>query len=351
MKLAPSRARFSVCRIESSNAGSPVSFLRSAMTTETGSGVLVGRREPFRAVERPDKKQHHQRGDPRQRRPRQPPDDRQRLAVLVEPVQRRLQLHRRLKSLVRVRLETAADDGVDRLRNFGVDAARCRRRLLHPRVQLGDRALRPGRAAAANQHVVKDQTEGVDVSPLIDRQSLRLLGRHVLDRADDGAGHGAADEQGSRRRRLMPPAAAAPGRIGRRASDAEIHDRRLVIGADHDVGGLQIAVDDARVVRRHQAGGDAASDVERTLHRKLLVSLENRREVRAVDVRHRDVLDAVDLAEIVNPDDVAMRHRAGEQQLALEATLDFARRSGSAVNSGRMTFTATDTPSSASHAW
>ena len=44
-----------------------------------------------------------------------------------------------------------------------------------------------------------------------------------------------------------------------------------------------------------------------------------------VDVRHRDVLDAVDLAEVVNADDVLVRDLAGEQQLALEAPLDFGR--------------------------
>ena len=48
-------------------------------------------------------------------------------------------------------------------------------------------------------------------------------------------------------------------------------------------------------------------------------------EVGALDVRHRDVLDAVDLAEVVNADDVLVRDLAREQQLALEAALDFRR--------------------------
>ena len=78
--------------------------------------------------------------------------------------------------------------------------------------------------------------------------------------------------------------------------------------------------------------------------------LEDGREVRALDVRHRDVLDAVDLAEVVNADDVLVRDLAREQQLALEAPLDFSRRVGSAITSGRITLIATATPSSASHA-
>ena len=51
-----------------------------------------------------------------------------------------------------------------------------------------------------------------------------------------------------------------------------------------------------------------------------------RREIGALDVRHRDVLDAVDLAEVVNADDVLVRDLAREQQLALEAALDFRGR-------------------------
>ena len=53
--------------------------------------------------------------------------------------------------------------------------------------------------------------------------------------------------------------------------------------------------------------------------RQLAVAPQHRRQVVALDVRHRDVLDAVDLAEVVNADDVLVRDLAGEQQLVLEA--------------------------------
>ena len=48
-------------------------------------------------------------------------------------------------------------------------------------------------------------------------------------------------------------------------------------------------------------------------------------KIRALDVRHRDVLDAVDLADVVDADDVPVRDLAGEQQLALEPPLDLLR--------------------------
>ena len=63
--------------------------------------------------------------------------------------------------------------------------------------------------------------------------------------------------------------------------------------------------------------------MRRTSASAAAVPLDSGREVGAVDVRHRDVLDAVDLAEVVNADDVLVRDLAGQQQFALEAALDF----------------------------
>ena len=42
-------------------------------------------------------------------------------------------------------------------------------------------------------------------------------------------------------------------RSTRSAGDAEIHDRRLVFRTDHDVGGFQVAMDDARFVGSDEA--------------------------------------------------------------------------------------------------
>ncbi len=51
-------------------------------------------------------------------------------------------------------------------------------------------------------------------------------------------------------------------------------------------------------------------------------------EVLAFDVRHRDVLDAVDLSQVVDADDVRMRHLPGEEQLTFEACFDRGGRAG-----------------------
>ncbi len=141
-----------------------------------------------------------------------------------------------------------------------------------------------------------------------------------------------------------------PGAAVGRAIPKSMITRVLV--DDHDVGRLEIAVDDARFVRGDEAGGDVADDAKRRRNRSVPRALEHAREVGALEVRHRDVLDAVDLAEIVNAHDVLVRDLPREHQLLLEAALHLARHAPrSRVASGRMTLSATAMPSSASQAW
>ena len=65
-------------------------------------------------------------------------------------------------------------------------------------------------------------------------------------------------------RRPRPPTVIAKFVAARRgARDAEIHHAGMVFGVEHDVGGLQIAVDDARFVRGHQARDDLLRDAQR----------------------------------------------------------------------------------------
>ena len=58
-----------------------------------------------------------------------------------------------------------------------------------------------------------------------------------------------------------------------RARDAEIHHRRRIVNADHDVGGLQVAMNDVGFVRRYQTGDNATRDAQRARDRQPLCSL------------------------------------------------------------------------------
>jgi hypothetical protein len=88
------------------------------------------------------------------------------------------------------------------------------------------------------------------------------------NRADNGAGHRGDVYQRPGATQMLGPAAAfrycsltfAPGGVG----DAEIHDGRLVVIADHDVGGLEVTVNDASVMRAGESSDDAASDLQRS---------------------------------------------------------------------------------------
>ena len=127
---------------------------------------------------------------------------------------------------------------------------------------------------------------------------------------------------------MIAPAARRRGIAGRvgRSRDAEVGDDRLLVVRDQNVGRLQIAVDDADFVRRLQAGDDLTRQRDRPFDRQLPLGRQQAREVGAVHERHRDVFDAVDLAEVVDANDVGVRDLSGQHQLALEPPLQLLDR-------------------------
>ena len=88
----------------------------------------------------------------------------------------------------------------------------------------------------AREHLVEHGAEAEDVRPLIERAALRLLGGHVGRRAE----HGAFDRSAS-----GPPSAAMSLA---RPKSARLDGRwagRPGAASDEDVGGLQVAMEDA----------------------------------------------------------------------------------------------------------
>jgi hypothetical protein len=86
---------------------------------------------------------------------------------------------------------------------------------------------------------------GVDVATGVDGLAARLLRRQVLRRSDD-------------RRRLRHRADAA----AQRPRDTEVHHLDLAGLGEHDVSGLDVAVDDAVPVAEVERGADVGHDLE-----------------------------------------------------------------------------------------
>ncbi len=110
---------------------------------------------------------------------------------------------------------------------------------------------------------VEQQAEGEDVRAGVEGAlAAHLLGGHVPERSEDGAGAG---ERGD------------PGEL---SGDAEVQEARALRGGPHqeDVGGLHVAVHDAARVGRAQGLGDAAD------HRHALGEGELARASRASSV-------------------------------------------------------------------
>jgi len=108
-----------------------------------------------------------------------------------------------------------------------------------------------------------------------------LLGRHIGRRA--GAQHFAG-----------------------RARQAEVRDADPAVAVEHDVGGLQIAVDDAAVVRRGQPRARLPRHLEGAVLRKAADAAEQRREILAVHLLHRQERVAFEFADVGDAAHVGM---------------------------------------------
>src|SRR5262249_30623174 len=103
----------------------------------------------------------------------------------------------------------------------------------------------------------------------------------------------------------------------------KIHNQRVAVLLEDDVRGLQVAVHHAGPVRLDQARGDVPADAYHLVHRQPSLRAEERHEIHSVDARHRGVPTGVDFSEIVDADDVLVRHLTGEKEFPLETVLKF----------------------------
>ena len=117
--------------------------------------------------------------------------------------------------------------------------------------------------------------------------SRQLLGRHV-------SGSSAAD-------------LSALNLIGD-TRQAEISDHDLPASIEHDVRGLQVAVEHAFGVGGGQSGAELAGDIERLIFGQTADAAQQRREILAIDVFHGEEGVALDVAHVVDAANVGMRN-------------------------------------------
>ena len=195
------------------------------------------------------------------------------------------------------------DDRVEFGAHRGVDGADAPRRRVQVRVHEGGQVLteeRLLRREALEEHAGK----GVHVGARVDGVALEALGGHVVEGADGGAGHrqlGAGVADGVR--------------------DAEVDDVDEVVGGDEHVAGLDVAVHHAVGVRGVERLGDLGDQADGPLGRERAAAPDQRAEVGPVDEAHVDEQPAVDLAVVVDGDDVRLAQPRDSVGLALETAL------------------------------
>ena len=156
----------------------------------------------------------------------------------------------------------------------------------------------------AGQQFEEQAAERVDVDPGVDRAAGDLLGGDVVEGADEAPGLGQA--------RLG----------GDVAGDAEVRDVGVLfalLAAEQDVGGLDVAVDQAGGVDRVEAVADLGDQRHRVGGVEPAVAVDPAAEVRAGNEAHRDVGHAPLLAGRVDRDHIGVLDRGGDPRLLGEA--------------------------------
>jgi hypothetical protein len=156
----------------------------------------------------------------------------------------------------------------------------------------------------ARQQLEQSDAEREDIRLRRDRARVQLLGRHVGGRAQDHAG--------------------ARGTAVHQARDAEVHDpHAAVLLVEHDVGRLDVAVDDPALVREVECVRHPCAHLGGQAWRQQPPFGRMHAEVHALDVFHRQVDEALVLARLADLDDVRVRQRARGLGLAQQPQLRF----------------------------
>ena len=107
--------------------------------------------------------------------------------------------------------------------------------------------------------------------------------------------------------------------LGDRPGDPEVDDLHRAVGADQDVAGLDVAVDQAAGMGGGQCPRHPGPDPGNLAGRERAAPAQDRGEVLAVDQLHDDVRAARVLAVVVDRDDIRVAQRGRRLGLLPEA--------------------------------
>ena len=285
------------------------SFVSGSMTpTELGRPRRDLRSHPDRQSEDRRDGCKHESGRTGHQPPRRP---RRRLDRFDQAERRACRAHeltRRAVAPAGVLGERAGEDGVQVAGELGAGLARRGRLLVHVRPEESDVGC-PRERRLAGQALVEDAAERVQVGARVDVVPGDLLGRDVLQRADDVARRG-------------DPAQRA-GALGQ----AEVGEVTVLLAAgarDQDVRGLHVTVDEPLLVGRVQRLGNLLEQRDRANGVECAFLREQVSQIRAVDVAHGEEQRAVLLSRVEDRDDMRVVERGGNARLAQEALAEAA---------------------------
>ncbi len=158
-------------------------------------------------------------------------------------------------------LQTSTEHGPHSGRNVGGQqrpvwlARQNRRNRIRDRVSVLERL-------ASGQHFKEHATERPDVRPLIERLAARLLRTHVRGRAEDDAGVRRLDSNRRRHRERW-----RRGLGLQHLGQTEVEDLHFPARCELDVRGLQVAMDDALLVRGFEPLGDLRRNLQHLVER------------------------------------------------------------------------------------
>src|SRR5258708_3592937 len=159
----------------------------------------------------------------------------------------------------------------------------------------------------AGHHFVEHDAQRKNVAAAVDGAALHLFRRHVAGRAHDVRGLlDGAELQNLRR--------------------AEIRDLDGIVGGEHEVRRLDVAVDDVAFMRELQRAASLLHDAQRARQRKRMAAIEQRLQALSLNQLHGDVVQAVFFAGVKYDNDVWMGQQSCGARLRLESRQEFGAR-------------------------